>query len=86
MCEEYGDHCRRDRDLRQPVTRGWLIQRRGQEGADGDRRFLQIGTGQWCGAIYATLFPLRQTAITYAVEFGYEIGKTAQVVRYQRDL
>ncbi len=77
MCEEYGDQCRRYRPQQQPVTEGWLIQRCGHVGDEGERRYLQIGTGQWCGAIYATLFPLRETAITYAIEFGYEIEKTA---------
>ena len=68
-------------DLR-PLTEGWLIERFGA--GDSERRFLQIGTGQWCGAPYATLFPLRRTAMIYAAEFGFAIGSTARIIRYRK--
>ena len=83
MCEEYGDQCRRYRPQQQPVTEGWLIQRCGHVGDEGERRYLQIGTGQWCPSQYATRFPLRRTAIAYAHEFGYRVGDTAEIVPYQ---
>ena len=44
---------------------------------------LQIGTGQWCTADYATLFPLRSAAIVYAKEFGYEVGVTVRIVKHR---
>jgi hypothetical protein len=70
---------------RQRITAGWLIARCGDGESDStERRYLQIGTGQWCGAAYATLFPRRRTAIIYAIEFGYVVGRTAVVVPYQR--
>lgn len=70
------------------LTKGWLIERasRGKEGGGTDgslRRYLQIGTGQWCGAEFATLFPLRRTAITYAREFGLLVEQEAQIVHYE---
>ena len=53
-------------------------------GAETDRpRYLQIGTGQWCGAEYATLFPLYSTAIVYAKEFGYVVGETVRIVKHR---
>ena len=63
---------------------GWLI-----ESIDSPKRshkqdrpplFLQIGTGQWCGAEYATLFPLKRTAIIYAREFGLLIDRKVRIV------
>lgn len=42
--------------------------------------FLQIGTGQWCGAEYATVFPLKRTAIIYAREFGLLIDRKVRIV------
>ena len=59
---------------------GWLIERCGPSGP-GEKRYLQIGTGQWCGAAYATVFPQPSTAELYAVDFGYEPGKSVRVVR-----
>lgn len=58
---------------------GWLI---AEKQGDGKRsgKYLQIGTGQWGPLSYATLFPLRSTAMIYAHEFGYCIGHTADVV------
>jgi hypothetical protein len=50
---------------------------------DSLRRFLQIGTGQWCGAQYATLFPLRRTAIAYAREFGLLVDGGVQIVEHR---
>jgi hypothetical protein len=85
MCEEYGDPRGRSRSRRHRVTQGWLIERCPTIEDEGERRYLQIGTGQWCGAVYATLFPIRETAVIYAVEFGYEIGRSAKVVRYEGD-
>ena len=70
------------------LTSGWLIELRparhdfGNLG-DSSRRFLQIGTGQWCGAQYATLFPLRRTAVTYAREFGLLVDREVQIVAYE---
>lgn len=67
---------------------GWLIER---IGTDGESRFggcppryLQIGTGQWCGARYATLFPLQSAAMIYAKEFGYRVGFDVRVVWYRK--
>ncbi len=70
------------------LTKGWLIElshRRTDPGKTeaSPRRFLQIGTGQWCGAEYATLFPLRRTAITYAREFGLLVDREVQIVEYE---
>ena len=69
------------------LTKGWLIERidfLGTEQADCDsnRRFLQIGTGQWCGAPYATLFPMRRTAIAYTREFGLAVDRKVRIVAY----
>ena len=61
---------------------GWVIERRRPEDGQPTGRFLQIGTGQWCPQQYATIFPLRKTAIVYAHEFGYSIGHNAMIVRY----
>jgi hypothetical protein len=46
-------------------------------------RFLQIGTGQWCAAEYATLFPARTTAETYAREFGIPLNKSVRIMRHR---
>lgn len=63
---------------------GWLIRR--QTAGDCDQPlYLQIGTGQWCAAQYATLFPLRRTAVTYAIDFGYSPGETAEIVPFAVD-
>lgn len=48
-----------------------------------ERRFLQIGTGQWCGAEYATLFPMRRTAVIYAREFGLLADRSALITPKQ---
>ena len=74
------------------LTKGWLIELSRVENDSGKtdasrRRFLQIGTGQWCGAEYATLFPLRRTAVSYAREFGLLVDRElqdVQIVEYQR--
>ena len=44
---------------------------------------LQIGTGQWCSARYATLFPVRSAALIYAREFGYVVGETVRIVKHR---
>ena len=62
---------------------GWVIEGRRTEDGSPSGRFLQIGTGQWCPQQYATVFPLRQTAVIYANEFGYSIGHNAAIVRYR---
>ncbi len=69
------------------LTRGWLIessreQKAGKRVGASDRRFLQIGTGQWCGAEFATLFPLRRTAIAYAREFGLLVERDVEIVEH----
>ena len=46
-------------------------------------RFLQIGTGQWCAAEYATLFPERTTAEAYAREFGIPLNGSVSIVRHR---
>ena len=68
-------------------TAGWLIERIGTEAARlgcDPPRYLQIGTGQWCAAEYATLFPLQSTAAVYAKEFGYEIGHQVRVIWHRK--
>ncbi len=61
---------------------GWIIEgRRATDGATTGR-YLQIGTGQWCPPQYATIFPVRQTAMIYAHEFGYSLGHDACIVRF----
>lgn len=66
---------------------GWLVCQ--AESTEGDRfppkrrRFLQIGTGQWCSAEYATLFPIRSAAIVYAKTFGYTIGDDVTIVHHR---
>ncbi|QDT07124.1 hypothetical protein K227x_55490 [Rubripirellula lacrimiformis] len=50
------------------------------ESSVAEYRFLQIGTGQWCSAVHATVFPQPSTAEAYAWEFGYVIGRHARVV------
>ncbi|TWU56577.1 hypothetical protein Poly51_24930 [Rubripirellula tenax] len=66
------------------VDGGFLIQRldRGKDEqfcATGPF-FLQIGTGQWCDARFATVFPKRSTAEFYAWEFGRIVGRDACVI------
>ena len=46
-------------------------------------RFLQIGTGQWCAAEYATLFPERATAEAYADEFGIPLTGAVRIVQHR---
>ena len=46
-------------------------------------RFLQIGTGQWCAAEYATLFPHRATAEAYAKEFGIPLQGAVSIVQHR---
>ncbi|TWU04666.1 hypothetical protein [Stieleria varia] len=61
------------------VRAGWLIAQRLPDGTPAGR-FLQIATGQWGPPSYATLFPLKRTAMSYAVEFGFSVGHTAEIV------
>ena len=68
------------------TAEGWLIQ--SVEAAESrisasTAQFLQIGTGQWCSADYATLFPLQSAAIVYAKEFGYVVGRTVRIVKHR---
>ena len=66
------------------IADGWLIQSVDAAQARIVARgevYLQIGTGQWCSADYATLFPFRSTAIVYAKEFGYVVGHSVRIVK-----
>ena len=70
------------------VMEGWLIQRTAPpERCSGSKeeltRYLQIGTGQWCSAPYATLFPLYSTAVLYAGVFGFVVGENVRIVRHR---
>ncbi|NND98349.1 MAG: hypothetical protein HKN47_13590 [Pirellulaceae bacterium] len=82
MCKDN----REDRQDSSPTdsrpVQGWVIEGRRTDDGQPTGRFLQIGTGQWCPQQYATVFPLRQTAIVYAHEFGYSVGHSAYIVRY----
>lgn len=66
------------------VQQGWLIQRVTTAPSarirTSEPQFLQIGTGQWCAARYATLFPLRSAAIVYARAYGYRVGESVEIV------
>ncbi|MGI9472344.1 MAG: hypothetical protein ACR2NZ_12455 [Rubripirellula sp.] len=68
------------------LAEGWMIE---LSRPDRERRFasiprfLQIGTGQWCTAEYATLFPERSTAIVYAQEFGLDLTVAVRIVRHR---
>lgn len=68
------------------LAEGWMIElvRQGRQHRFASiPRFLQIGTGQWCAAEYATLFPERSTALVYAAEFGLELGGAVRIVRHR---
>ncbi len=69
------------------IREGWLIELANHEPksriAANPPQYLQIGTGQWCAANYATLFPLRGTAIVYAKEFGYRVGQSVRIVKHR---
>ncbi len=68
------------------IAAGWLIQSvdiTASRIVAHQAMFLQIGTGQWCSADYATLFPLRSTAVVYAKEFGYVLGHTVRIVKHR---
>lgn len=96
--EDRWDEQETETDETRGILEGWLIQRTGdgqvlristdQSGsgraaAFDQPLFLQIGTGQWCGAPYATLFPRHSTAMVYAKEFGYVVGQSVQIVRHR---
>ncbi len=49
------------------------------------RRFLQIGTGQWTSSQYATHFPRRGIAATYAREFGLMMNGDVKVISVRQD-
>ena len=49
------------------------------------RRFLQIGTGQWTSSQYATHFPRRGIAATYAREFGLMMNGDVKVISVRPD-
>ena len=67
---------------------GWLIERIGDDLSTrlcGDPpRYLQLGTGQWCPAEYATLFPQQSTALIYAREFGYVPGRDVRLAWHRK--
>lgn len=74
------------------IVDGWLIQTspsssgvifRANPKHASEPKFLQIATGQWCSAEYATLFPLMSAAETYAKEFGFDIGTDVKIVRHR---
>lgn len=74
------------------IVDGWLIQHtrsstnqsfHRSQGQQSEPQFLQIGTGQWCSAQYATLFPQMSTAVTYAREFGFVIDENVKIVRHR---
>ena len=64
---------------------GWLI---AQLHLDGSRtgRFLQIATGQWAAARYATYFPEQSNAILYAHENGFVMGQHVSVVPVKKQV
>ena len=74
------------------IVDGWLIQHtqssideslHRSRGQRCEPQFLQIGTGQWCSAEYATLFPMMSAAVTYAKEFGFVIDENVKIVRHR---
>ena len=71
-----------------PCVEGWLIERIGTDAATrlgcDPPRYLQLGTGQWCAAEYATLFPLQSTALAYAKEFGYIPGDNVRLAWHRK--
>jgi hypothetical protein len=70
----------KDRRLKQPSSRV----ESGTAPDDLDEpQFLQIGTGQWCAAKYATLFPIPSAAEVYAKEFGYIVDFHVKVVKHR---
>ena len=82
MCKHDRTNSNNSADSNAPVKSGWVIEGRRADSGESTHRFLQIGTGQWCPQQYATVFPLKETAIVYAHEFGYSVGHNANVVRY----
>ena len=65
---------------------GWMIQSIPDSASPPLARelvHLQIGTGQWCSARYATIFPVRSAAFIYAKEFGYVVGETVRIVKHR---
>lgn len=91
--EEWDQNCA---DQGEPLTNGWLIQltekpihSRDLRGRDRsiknclEPQFLQIATGQWCSAQYATLFPVSSAAEVYAEEFGYVVGYHVELVKHR---
>ncbi|QEG00594.1 hypothetical protein Mal15_46650 [Stieleria maiorica] len=48
-------------------------------------RCLQLGTGQWCSARWATWFPAPGPAIRYAVELGFKVGDSVEIIFLRRD-
>ena len=61
---------------------GWLIKRVVASRLADEDRYLQIGTGQWCAAPFATLFPIRSAAIVYAQAYGYCVGESVEIVTH----
>ena len=73
--------------VRPGPSAGWVIARAdiSDRNPSGLRQCLQLGTGQWCPANYATWFEARGTAETYAVDYGYHIGSDVVIVFLIRD-
>lgn len=68
------------------IETGWMIQSLQETGSRAlapEPVHLQIATGQWCSARYATLFPVRSAAVAYAKEFGYVVGETVRIVKHR---
>lgn len=68
------------------ISDDWLIQSIPSEEfrmVDPEATYLQIGTGQWCSAEYATRFSLLSAAIFYARVFGYVEGDTVRIVKHR---
>lgn len=82
MCKDDREPTRKKFSSTTRFTQGWVIEGRRADDGQPTGRFLQIGTGQWCPQEYATVFPLRKTAVVYACEFGYSVGHNANVVRF----
>ncbi len=84
--EESWDEQQAETDYPGQPADGWLIEWRFPA---TDRRFtliprfLQIGTGQWCSAEYATLFPERTIALAYAEELGIPLQGGVRIVKHR---
>ena len=66
-------------DRRNTICSGWLIARVARSDSQyrdsqyrAAERFLQLGTGQWCGLSAATWFPVRSAAAAYAADLAFD--------------